>query len=1013
MRPLKNLFVIVLLIVSLPGVLSAAGENSSLNLDVKEFFLDNGMQFLIVERHTTPQVAIRLAIRAGSALEESGKTGIAHMLEHMMFKGTKNFGTRDVEKDQQLQDQIEAAYQVILREQQKRQPDTEVIDAKREEMDALRKEVQKIYVPQVFSSQLGKNGAVGVNAFTSKDQTQYVMSVPADMTEQWFSIASEQLFEPSWREFYVEKDVVQREWAFRYVNNPNGAAWLDLNATAYTAQPYRNPIIGWRSDMEYFNTADAVAFHKKYYNPASAVCVLVGDITVADARRLAEIYFGRYPAGQRASDVVTTEPKQQGPRESVRYLKGARTPLVRIGFHGAKMGSDDFYALDVLSMVLSHGRSARLTEELILKGKAMEAWAYNPDSRYAGMFIMGGSPNDPESVQDLDAGDPKRRAAYVDACRELEELLIAQVERIKTGHVTERELGRIKKLNQRSFLKRLRENEDLASTLATLEVQVGWPYLRGYLERTAAVTAEDVRRVAEKYIRPENQTTVFVIPGGKPELPPESYTEVRSVGSAGGDVAVQPVQLINHSDYPTAEEWKHPLSFNRRPQKIEYPLAHATQVKGATVFFLPDSGVPLIDLTLMVKAGSVDVPDDRYGLAGLVSATLVRGGTQTHTPEELARVLDDDAIRIGIDVDEEYSQVHLSVMKEDWQKGLTLLREILTRPRFDPQVLAVAKQQAVASLKRQSEDAQSVSSRELMIHHFEGHPYGRDPLAAIDILPCIEPGELKAFVRQFFVPENMVVAASGDIGMDELIKGIEGLMDALPQSAAPERRIDDPLATDPVLALIHKPGQVQSQVMLALPGVKRSDPAYWALSLLMNIFGGSDSLMYKRLRDDLGLVYSAGFYQTYKWQAGMLIGYIGCKADQTARAIVESVGVMEGLHQGVPAHEFNRKQLDALNSFVFNVDSPDALAKVYASYYLRQEPLDTLSHIQERYIGADLTELGRLANQYLDPDKLRIFVVADKTTPVTRGDGSRTTLEADVRALAEKLGLPYEEIPLR
>jgi len=168
-------------------------------IDVKEFTLKNGMMFLIVERPTIPQVACRVAIRAGSALEDTGKTGIAHLLEHMMFKGTKNFGTLDVKKDMELQRLIEDTYQVVLAEREKRNPNRELIEEKLAEMNRLRAEVQKIYVPQAFSSQLGKNGAVGVNAFTTKDQTQYIMSVPSDMLEQWFSIVSEQLFEPSWR----------------------------------------------------------------------------------------------------------------------------------------------------------------------------------------------------------------------------------------------------------------------------------------------------------------------------------------------------------------------------------------------------------------------------------------------------------------------------------------------------------------------------------------------------------------------------------------------------------------------------------------------------------------------------------------------------------------------------------------------------------------------------------------------------------------------------------------------
>ncbi|MGD8949259.1 MAG: pitrilysin family protein, partial [Desulfobacterales bacterium] len=289
---------ILLLTASVHG--SRAHASLETNIGVEEFTLDNGMLFLVVNRPAMPQVAVRLAIRAGSALEETGKTGIAHLLEHMMFKGTKNFGTLDRARDQELQKKIEDAYQVVLKEEESRHPDRELIQNKLAEMDSLRREVQSIFVPQALSSQLGRNGAVGINAFTSQDQTQYIASVPSDMLEQWFSIISEQIFEPSWREFYVEKEVVQREWAFRYVNNPAGAAWLDLDATAYTAHPYRNPTIGWRSDMERFNTTDAMAFHRRYYNPTNAVCVLVGDLTVEKARRLAKIYFERYPYGTRS-----------------------------------------------------------------------------------------------------------------------------------------------------------------------------------------------------------------------------------------------------------------------------------------------------------------------------------------------------------------------------------------------------------------------------------------------------------------------------------------------------------------------------------------------------------------------------------------------------------------------------------------------------------------------------------------------------------------------------------------
>ncbi|MBW2427668.1 MAG: insulinase family protein [Deltaproteobacteria bacterium] len=1008
-----KLFIPAMILLVFSGIVSAANTTYDLKIDVKHFQLENGMLFLVVERPAAPQVAVRLAIRAGSALEETGKTGIAHLLEHMMFKGTKNFGSLNYEKDEQLQARIEAAYQIVLEEQNKRDPDTALIAKKRAEMNELRLEVQKIYVPQVFSSQLGKNGAVGVNAFTSKDQTQYLASVPSDMLEQWFSIISEQLFEPAWREFYVEKEVVQREWAFRYINDPNGAAWLDLSTAAYTAHPYRNPTIGWKSDMEKYSAQDAIEFHETFYNPSNAVCVLVGDTTLEKVRRLAEIYFKRYPAGRRSPEKVTREPIQQGPRRSIRYLKGARTPLVRIGFHGAAIDTKDFYALDAMTMILSHGRSARMTQNIIDKGLAQVAWSYNPDNRYGGMVILGGSPNEPDIVKKEGVGDEEKRRAYLRACQQLEDILLAEAEKMKTELVSDRELQRIKKLNQRGFIDRMRSNESLAGTLATLEVQVGWRYMMNYLEKIDSITPEDIRQAANKYIQIDNKTSVYVIPGGRPDHPRESYSEVRSITGSRAAKIDRPHDSNNISIYPTLAGWKHPLSFQRHPQKIDYPAAHSLDVGRTRIFYLPDRELPLVDLTLLVKAGSVDITDSKIGLADLLNGSLIRGGTENYPPAELARVLDENAIHISVQVGEEETVINLSVLKEDWQLGLTLLQEILTRPGLEPRVLEVVKSQMLTALKRQGGDARAVAGREREIWHFKGHPYGRDPLAGLKTIPAISGEDLKRFLREYFVPSNLVAAVSGDIDQEEVIAGLEQFFKALPQTSAPQRKLTDPKETPPLLALIHKPGQVQSQIALSLPSVKRTHPDYWKINLLMDIFGGSDSLMYTRLRDDLGLVYAAGFYETYKWEAGMLFGYIGCKGDKTVPAITETLNIMTSLRQDVPRKELEQKRLDALNSFVFNVDTPADLVKTYARYYMRNESLDTLGKIQDAFFNADRKILRRLAEDYLNPLKIQIFVVGDRLIKVKNDHGDQVTLEQALMELAESLGLPYRELALR
>ncbi|MDY6880889.1 MAG: pitrilysin family protein [Thermodesulfobacteriota bacterium] len=985
----------------------ATSHALEIKLDVKEFELENGMQFLVVERPTTPQVACRVAIRAGSALEQAGKTGIAHLLEHMMFKGTKNFGTLDVVKDQELQERIERAYQTILAEERKRRPDRDLIRKKLVEMDSLRLEVQKIYVPQAFSSNLERNGAVGINAFTSKDQTQYYMSVPSDMIEQWFSTVSEQLFEPSWREFYVEKEVIKREWAFRYINNARGAAWLDLNATAYHAHPYRNPTIGWRSDMEGYSTRDAIAFHSEYYNPANAVCVLVGDVTTAQAKRLAEVYFKRYAPGRRAPETVTDEPPQKGPRRSIRFLKGARTPIVRIGFHGPRMGTDDFYALDVMTMILSHGRSARITRNITNAGRAVQAWSGNPDNRYGGMVVLGGSPNEP-ATQDLQTPE-----AYVKDCEEFERMLLAEAERLKNEPVLSEELARIKKLNERGFLDRMRSNESLAETLATIEVLAGWNYLTTYLEKIDQIAPEDVVRVAKRYIREDNKTSVYVIPGGRPDRPAEQYSEIRS---AGGTRHARPSQTdlsINRSIYPTHDAWKHPLTFSRVPEKIEYTKAEIAEMKGAKIFYLPDKELPLIDMTIFVKAGAVDVPADKIGLSGILDLSLMRGGTSRYSPEELAEAMDDRAIQISVSVREEETLIRMSVLRDDWRKGLSLLEEVLARPSFEPKVIEVAKKQILTSLKRQGGDAQALLSRESSIRHFKGHVYGRDPLEGLVTIPGIGAEDLRRFMKEHMVSSNMIVAVSGDIDKGDVLQGLMLFFEAFPETEALKRGIGDPTPPPPLFALIHKPGQLQSQVRLLLPSVVRTHPDFWKISLLMDIFGGSDSMMYTRLRDDLGLIYAGAFYQTYKWRAGILKGYIGCKADKTGQAIQETIDLMKGLHQGIPKEVLEQKRLDVLNGFVFNVDTAHELVNAYARYEMRREPLDTLARIQDVYLLTKADELANLARTFLDPKQLQIFVVGDKNRVLRGQDGEEVTLEKEMISLAESLGLPYKEIALR
>jgi zinc protease len=592
--------------------------------------------------------------------------------------------------------------------------------------------------------------------------------------------------------------------------------------------------------------------------------------------------------------------------------------------------------------------------------------------------------------------------------------MLSELEKLKTELVSPQELARLKKLNRRDFIDRLRSNESVAGSLATLEVQAGWRYINDYLSRIEALTPEDIRRVARQYARPDNKTTSFVIPGGAATRPPEAYAEVRSISAssaAGRELHTGPLQ--NHSIYPTPAEWKHPLSFARQPHRVDYPEATQMTIGEAKAFFLPDHELPLIDMTIYVKAGAVDLEKDEAGLTDLLEGTIIRGGTESRSPLELAALLDDNAIKMAVDIGLEESTVKLSVMSSDWERGLAILREVLTRPRFDAKVLEVAKEQAMANLRRQGEDAQAVAMREGLIWHFKGHAYGSDPLAALNTIPHITRERLARFLSAYFIPANMVVAVSGNIRREDAENSLSRFMAGLPATTSPPRHIGSPAATPPIVTLIHKPGQVQSNVVAILPGLVRTHPEFWKSNLLMSVFGGSDSLMYTRLRDDLGYVYSAGFFQTARWNAGLLIGVIGCQGDKAGDAVTETVKIMAALRRNIPERELEIKRLDALNSFVFNVDTKADLVQAYSRYALRQEPLDTLDRIQDAYFTGTREELQKIALQLLEPRRLQIHVVADKTITVRKADGRTIPLDEELRALAASLGLPFQEIPLR
>jgi predicted Zn-dependent peptidase len=485
---------IILLLPLLCTLLAAPCFGQGLAERVREYTLKNGMKLLMVERHTSPTVAAWVRFRVGSVDERSDERGLAHLLEHMLFKGTRTLGTTDYADEKPLLDRIEATAQLMMAEQAKREKgDPARIADLKKELARLEAEAENYVVKEEFFQIYARNGGVGYNAFTSKDGTTYMINLPANKLELWAAIESDRMRNAVLREFYTERDVVMEERRRSVEAEPMGRLWEAFQSTEFVAHPYGQPTIGWMSDIEYLSRTKAERFLHKYYAPNNAIVAIVGDIDPEATIALVEKYFGSIPPGTKVGPVTVSEPAQNGEKRV--EIVGDAEPQLLIGFHKPTIGDPDDYVFDVIDMLLSDGRTSRLYRKLVVdKQLATDVGTFTaPGSRYPNLFVIEATPRAPHTV------------------KEVEQAVYEELERLKTEPVTDRELQQILNRLEYQEISQMSSNGGLARNLTEYEAVAGtWRYLIEHRRKVAAVTPADVARVVKKYFVEDNRTVGFI-----------------------------------------------------------------------------------------------------------------------------------------------------------------------------------------------------------------------------------------------------------------------------------------------------------------------------------------------------------------------------------------------------------------------------------------------------------------------------------------------------------------------
>lgn len=487
--------------------------------------LPNGMTVIIMERPEAPVFSFYTHVNAGAAQEVIGITGLAHMFEHMAFKGTDKIGTKNFPAEKLALDKVEKTYAAYQAENLKEVGrDPKKVQQLEAEWKKAIADAQQYVIPNQFGEIVESEGGVGLNASTNWDETIYFYSFPENRLELWAYLESERFLHPVMREFYKERDVVMEERRMRTDSSPQGRLLEQFLAAAYNAHPYGRPVVGWPSDLQAFSATDAANFYHKYYVPANITLAVVGDVKAATALPIIEKYFDRIPAGPEPEALRTVEPQQRSEREVT--LRDRSQPLYIEGYHRPNFRDPDDAVYDVLSDLLSKGRTSRLYRSLVRdKQIAIAAQGGSfPGNKYPSLFFFFAAPSRGHKAEEMAAP------------------IHAEIDRLKTQDVTDEELQSIKTRAKADLIRGLADNQGLASQLATYQAYYGdWRELFRSIDRIDKVTKADIRRVANKIFTSENRTVGIMetsVPGQKPpgaQPPPSAQTPQPSAAQPKGE----------------------------------------------------------------------------------------------------------------------------------------------------------------------------------------------------------------------------------------------------------------------------------------------------------------------------------------------------------------------------------------------------------------------------------------------------------------------------------------------
>ncbi len=465
-------------------------------LPVRQVTLDNGLQLLLLPREGAHTVSFVMQFGVGGVNEHIGSTGIAHVLEHMLFKGTETIGTKDLASERRLFDEMDETHEALLGA--RGASDEELVQELADRIASLEDEAREYVDSNEFDRILTRAGAQGLNATTTSESTVYYVELPANRAELFFALEADRMRNPVFREFYSERDVVTEERLLRIETNPAGLLYEAHLGAAFTMHPYGVPVVGYMSDIENLGRTDIETYYRRFYGPNNAVLAVVGGIDVDQVLAWAEEYLGPIPRGEKPAPVLAVEPVQRGERRVI--VEWNAQPQLRIGWHIPASMHQDAPALAILTSLLSGGRTSRLHKRLVVDDRIATGVfsSLGPGSLYPQLFQIDATPRFPSTTAQVELA------------------IYEEIARIARDGPTDDEVERVRNQIAAGSIRRVQSSLGLAFQIADSQSLFGdWRETFRSSAKLRNVTPDDVSRVADEYLRKANRTvaTLFTTSG--------------------------------------------------------------------------------------------------------------------------------------------------------------------------------------------------------------------------------------------------------------------------------------------------------------------------------------------------------------------------------------------------------------------------------------------------------------------------------------------------------------------